>query len=91
MCHGSVSPLLVCFQSGACDDVVTDFTATDTADTCLAFCQEHPTCRFFTFYQDTALCFVHETCDAIDVECPFCVYGERECAPTQALSKANAN
>ena len=70
-----------CTIAGSCKGAtITNELRTDEED-CIALCQDHEYCNYYTFDTQTKDCFAMITCSEFDsVTCPTCLSGQRECA-----------
>lgn len=72
-----------CFVTGECTggNIVANYPE-ESASKCLADCQQDPTCSYFSFFEETGVCSLYETCDFSDA-CTGCVSGDSDCSGVQ--------
>ncbi len=64
----------------------------DTQDDCLRFCQDlgPSTCGWYSYFEDSQECILYESCQEVSsLNCFDCVYGQRECTPSDDTSGIN--
>ena len=68
-----------CFVPGECLGFFLDHIDLTSADECLQECKGNNFCEWFTFFEESNICYLYSTCNEIDQECQNCVTGEDEC------------
>ena len=71
-----------CFVPGECIFSQNfDILAAKEEIQCLELCQNNDNCTWFTFYPETNICQLFDSCGSIDdKKCPLCKTGQKECS-----------
>ena len=72
-----------CFVHGECFGFFLDLTEVRDVNDCLDACQHYPGCEWFTYFEESEICYFYSTCDVLEQACMDCVSGEDECLPLE--------